>query len=110
MKKEEWRDWLRGMPQDDLRDLALFVREEVLAREVRHASELRVGDTVEFEDRNGKTHRGHVASIASRTVTVHTPPQAGHGADEQHEGHWRVSATLIRRVMPPETQADEGRS
>lgn len=90
------------MPDEELMKLSSLLREEVLAREAKHASELRVGDIIEFEDRDGITRRGHVARISARSISVHCTPPEGQAGNENYGSHWRVSPSLVRRVISTE--------
>lgn len=108
MNREQWRDAVRRLTLEEFRLLQEVVAEEYHAREAEHLAKLRVGDWVEFEDRNGQTIRGKVRQINRRTVEVTTD---GQGNDGGHH-HWRVSVTLVRRVLsgeptPPELPAGE---
>lgn len=98
MNREAWQETVRRLSLDEFRLLHEVVAEEYHAREAEHLAKLRVGDWVEFEDRHGRTVRGTVRRINRRTVEVTTD---GHGTEEGHH-HWRVSATLIRRVLEGE--------
>lgn len=108
MIEEEWRNRLRSMSEEELRELSSLVREEVLAREAKHASELRVGDIIEFEDRAGITRRGHVARISARSVTVHCTTPEGQAGSENYGSTWRVSPSLLRRIVSSGHSAGSG--
>ena len=108
MNREQWRQSIRRLSLEEFRILQEVVAEEYHAREAEHLAKLRVGDWVEFEARDGQTIRGTVHRINRRTVEVTTD---GHGPDGGHH-HWRVSVTLVRRVLsgepaPPELPAGD---
>ena len=108
MNRESWRETVRRLSLEEFRLLQEVVAEEFRAREAEHLAKLRVGDWVEFEDRDGKTIRGTVHRINRRTVEV---THDGEGPNGGHH-HWRVSVTLVRRVLsgdptPPELPAGD---
>ncbi len=108
MKREAWRETLRGLSPEEFQVLREAVREESRAREAQHLSVLRIGDWVEFDDRYGKKHRGTVTRINARTISVYCDPREADGPST----HWRVSASLVHRILPaesPVTSLPEGR-
>ncbi len=107
MAAEEWRTTVRNLSDEDLREVSHLVREEVLAREAHQASELRIGDLVEFQDREGAVRQGNVVRINARTVTVHCCPSKGHQGSEDGGHTWRVSPGLLRRVPPADARKEE---
>ena len=98
MNRDQWRGTVRRLSLEEFRTLQEVVAEEYHAREAEHLAKLRVGDWVEFEDRDGQTIRGTVHRTNRRTVEITTD---GEGPDGGHR-HWRVSVSLIRRVLPVE--------
>lgn len=98
MSLRDWREKIRELPEPELRELAQWVRDEVLAREARHAADLRPGDEVEFEDQSGLTHRGHVTRVNARSVSVHCPADRHDRTEDGRTAVWRLSPSLVRRV------------
>lgn len=96
MNRDQWRGTVRRLSLEEFRLLQEVVVEESHAREAEHLAKLRVGDWVEFEDRLGETVRGVVRRLNRRTVEVTTE---GQGAGGGHH-HWRVSVSLVRRILP----------
>jgi hypothetical protein len=107
MTREEWRTTLRNLSSEELRELSTLVREEYLAREARHASELRIGDLVEFQDRAGKTVQGTLVRVNARSVSVHCCPAKGHEGSEEKGTYWRLTPSLVRRVPPTDARSKE---
>ncbi len=98
MDREAWREMLRGLSVEEFRLLRELVGDEDRAREAHQLAMLRIGDWVEFEDRNEITHRGIVARMNSRTIAVRCAP----GEHGQPSTEWRVGVTFIRRIVPVE--------
>jgi len=65
---------------------AIKLQRTFLSRQTTRS--LRIGDTVEFDGRNGRTVQGTVTKINRKTVVVR---EAGYG-------QWRVTASLLRQV------------
>jgi len=99
MKRESWRETLRGLSAEEFQVLREAVGEESRARETQHLSALRIGDLVEFEDRRGTRHRGTVTRINARTISVDCAPPELEGP----ASHWRVAASFVRRVVTVES-------
>jgi hypothetical protein len=95
MDREAWQEMLRGLSLEEFQSLKEMVWEEARAREAQHLSRLRTGDWVEFEDRSGTTLRGTVTRINARTISVDCAPREPGG----HPAHWRVGASLVRRIV-----------
>lgn len=72
---------------DELREAqnALNVRFRELQR--RAAVSYRIGDTVKFQSKTGKTISGTVTKINQKTVSVRTV-----------DSNWKVSASLLQRA------------
>ena len=99
MNREGWKEIVRRLSLEEFRILQEVIWEEHRAREAQQLAGLRTGDWVEFEDhRNGRALRGVVTRMNRRTVSVDVPPEDGH----THPHHWRVSVTLVRRILPGE--------
>lgn len=98
MNRDQWREAARRLSLEEFRVLQHVVGEESQAREAQQLAQLRPGDWVEFDDRDGQTVRGKVHRLNRRTVEVTTD---GQGAAGGHH-HWRVSVTLVRRVLSGE--------
>ena len=98
MKREAWREMLRGLSPEEFRAVQEVLWEEARAREAQHLAALRTGDWVEFEDRHGATHRGTVTRINARTISVLCEP----GERGAPATHWRVVASFVRRILPVE--------
>ncbi len=94
-KREVWQEMLRGLSTEEFHVLQEVVWEESRAREAHRLSELRSGDWVEFEDRNGITHRGTVTRLNARTVSVLCEP----GEQGGSAMHWRVAVSYVRRIV-----------
>ncbi|MGI0072151.1 MAG: mechanosensitive ion channel domain-containing protein [Thermoplasmata archaeon] len=99
MTREAWQETLRRLSAEEFQILREAVWEEARAREAQHLSNLRIGDWVEFEDRHGRKHRGTVTRINARTVSV----DCDSGEPDGHPHHWRVAASLARRIVSAET-------
>ena len=95
MNREQWREAVRRLSLEEFRTLQRVVAEEYHAREAQQLSALRAGDWVEFEGRDGQIVRGVVHRLNRRTVEV-TCDDGGHHA------HWRVSVSLVRRILSAE--------
>jgi hypothetical protein len=95
MNREKWRETVRRLSLEEFRALQQVIAEEYHAREAQQLSTLRAGDWVEFEDKEGRTLRGEVHRLNRRTVEI--------GLDEGgSHSHWRVSVTLVRRIISAE--------
>lgn len=72
---------------DEMREAqnALNVRFRELQR--RAAISFRVGDSVKFQSRTGKTISGNVTKVNQKTVSVRTA-----------DSNWKVSASLLQRA------------
>ena len=100
MNREGWKETVRRLSLEEFRVLQEVIWEEHRGREAQQLAGLRTGDWVEFEDyRSGRALRGVVTRMNRRTVSVDVPPEDGHA----HPHHWRVSVTLVRRILPGET-------
>ncbi len=103
MNRDQWREAVRRLSLEEFRILQEVVGEEHQAREAQQMATLRPGDWVEFEDRHGEMVRGVVRRLNRRTVEVTTDGQGEHGGHH----HWRVSVTLVRRIVPGEPTPHE---
>ncbi|MGI0131031.1 MAG: hypothetical protein ACREDE_03920 [Thermoplasmata archaeon] len=99
MTREAWQETLRRLSAEEFQILREAVWEEVRAREAQHLSNLRIGDWVEFDDRKGRKQRGIVTRINTRTISV----DCDSGEPDGHPHHWRVTASLARRIVSAET-------
>ena len=95
MKREAWQETLRGLSAEEFQIVREAVWAEVRAREAQHRSALRIGDWVEFDDRQGRKQRGIVTRINARTISV----DCDSGEPDGHPHHWRVTASLVRRIV-----------
>ena len=103
VNREQWRESVRHLSLEEFRTLQEVVAEEYHAREAEHFAKLRVGDWVEFEDRYGQPVRGTVQKMNRRTVDVHSDGGGGH----DRPTHWKVSVSLVRRVLSAEPTPKE---
>lgn len=95
MKREAWQETLRGLSAEEFQIVREAVWAEVRAREAQHLSALRIGDWVEFDDRQGRKQRGIVTRINARTISV----DCDSGEPDSHLHHWRIAASLARRII-----------
>lgn len=98
MKREAWQETLRGLSAEEFHTVREAVWAEVRAREAQHLSALRIGDWVEFDDRRGRKQRGVVTRINARTISV----DCESGEPDGHLHHWRIAASLARRIVSSE--------
>lgn len=103
MNRDQWREAVRRLSLEEFRVLQEVVGQEYHAREAQQMATLRPGDWVEFEDRYGETVRGVVRRLNRRTVEVAADR---HGPEGGHH-HWRVSVSLVRRIVPGEPSPAE---
>ena len=99
MKRESWQETLRGLSAEEFQIVREAVWAEVRAREAQHLSALRIGDWVEFDDRLGRKQRGIVTRINARTISV----DCDSGEPDGHRHHWRIAASLARRIVSAES-------
>jgi len=94
MNKEGWKETVRHLSLEEFRVLQEVIWEEYRAREAQQLGSLRNGDWVEFEDKHGRTLRGVVTNLNRRTISIEVDHPPGEGIGR----HWRVSASLVRRI------------
>jgi hypothetical protein len=98
MKRETWQETLRALSAEEFQIVREAVWAEARAREAQHLSALRIGDWVEFDDRQGRKQRGIVTRINARTISV----DCDSGEPDGHLHHWRIAASFARRIVSGE--------